>query len=87
MAEKRMIGRIQHKHAVESDWLKATGFTPKEGELIIYDPDTDHPYPRIKVGNGTDNVNALPFTDPEITLDEIDEICGVTMTTGEEASL
>ena len=31
--------RIQHKHDVEANWLKATTFTPKAGELIIYDVD------------------------------------------------
>ena len=87
MAEKNILGRIQHKHDVEENWLKATNFCPKEGELIIYDPDSAHTYPRMKVGNGTDNVNALPFVEPEITLDEIDAICGTVMTTGEEAQL
>ena len=27
--------RIQHKHDVEANWLKATTFAPKAGELII----------------------------------------------------
>lgn len=31
------------------------------GEIIIYDEDDNHNYKRIKVGNGTDNVNDLDF--------------------------
>ena len=31
--------RIQRKHDVEANWLKATTFAPKAGELIIYDVD------------------------------------------------
>lgn len=53
--------RIQQKHDIETNWLKATGFIPKEGEIIVYDADDAHQYPRIKIGNGADNVNALSF--------------------------
>jgi hypothetical protein len=31
------------------------------GEIIIYDEDDNHDYKRIKIGNGTDNVNDLDF--------------------------
>jgi len=31
MSEKRINGRIQHKHDVEANWNKATNFAPKEG--------------------------------------------------------
>lgn len=40
----------------------ATNFTPLNGETIIYDEDDNHNYKRIKIGNGIDNVNNLPFT-------------------------
>lgn len=63
MAEKRLNTRIVHKHAVEADWLKATGFIPMAGELIVYDADADYSYERIKIGDGTSNVNSLPFVD------------------------
>jgi hypothetical protein len=39
----------------------ATNFSPLAGELIIYDPDVNNPYPRFKVGDGETNVNDLPF--------------------------
>lgn len=72
MSEKRIIGRAIQKHDVEKNWQKATGFTPMSGEIIIYDRDDNVPdeslrgtysYARFKVGDGTQNVNALPFVD------------------------
>lgn len=59
--EKNINSRIQHKHDIEANWLKATNFIPKAGELIIYDVDATHTEPRLKIGNGTTSVNDLPF--------------------------
>ena len=61
MAEKNLKARIVHKHDVEANWLLATNFTPLKGELIVYDIDETHPYERIKIGDGVQNVNDLPF--------------------------
>lgn len=64
MAEKNLNNiRIVNKHDTEVNWLKATGFTPKQGELIVYDIDENYDYERIKIGDGVQNVNALPFVD------------------------
>lgn len=63
MSEKRINGRIVLKHDVESNWKLATGFTPMAGEIIIYDIDSNYNYERIKIGDGVQNVNALPFAD------------------------
>ena len=62
MPNKTIKTRIIQKHAVESDWLKATNFIPLKGELIIYDADATCTYPRFKVGDGITNVNDLPFS-------------------------
>lgn len=62
MAEKTFSSRIVHKHDTEENWLKATSFTPKQGEIIIYDVDASYSYERIKIGDGVKNVNDLPFT-------------------------
>ena len=59
--EKQLNGRIIHKHDTEINWLKAIGFTPKQGELIVYDVDENYNYQRIKIGDGIHNVNELPF--------------------------
>lgn len=59
--EKTMKARVQHKHDVEANWLKATNFTPLVSEIIVYDPDENYDYPRIKIGDGKTNINSLPF--------------------------
>lgn len=61
MAEKNIKTRIIHKHDTEENWNKATNFIPKQGEIIVYDIDSSHSYERIKVGDGTTNVNSLPY--------------------------
>lgn len=53
--------RIQQKHDVEANWLKATTFIPKAGELIVYDIDDTHNFPRFKIGDGSTVVTNLPF--------------------------
>ena len=61
MAEKTLKTRLIQKHDTESNWRFATNFVPKDGELIIYEIDSEHPIPRMKVGDGETNVNDLPF--------------------------
>lgn len=61
MTEKIINTRIINKHAVESDWLKAVNFTPKQGEFIVYDKDSTYNYERFKIGDGTTPVNDLEF--------------------------
>ena len=62
MAEKNFNNvRIVNKHDTETNWQKATGFIPKQGELIVYDIDENYDYERIKIGDGVQNVNDLPF--------------------------
>lgn len=61
MAEKNFNTRIVHKHDTEENWNKATNFIPKQGEIIVYDPDTNCRYSRMKIGDGIRNVSDLPF--------------------------
>lgn len=61
MAEKNLNARIVHKHDTEENWNKATNFIPKQGEIIVYDPDTNCRYSRMKIGDGIRNVSDLPF--------------------------
>ena len=63
MAEKNVNARIVHKHDTEANWLKATSFIPKQGELIVYDIDSNYDYERIKIGDGSTLVSSLPFVD------------------------
>ena len=59
--EKNMNTRIQHKHDIEVNWEKAINFIPKKGELIVYDPDENYNYSRVKIGDGISTANELPF--------------------------
>lgn len=63
MAEKTISTRIIHKHDTEANWSKATNFTPKQGEIIIYDIDSTYNYERFKIGDGETLVTSLPFAD------------------------
>ena len=86
MSEKTLNTRIQHKHDTEANWLKATTFIPKKGELIVYDIDATHDYERIKMGDGETLVNNLPFIYEPVTAADIEEICGASITTIDEVS-
>ena len=67
MSEKNFTNvRIVHKHDVEANWLKATNFRPKQGEIIVYDRDNTYNYERIKVGDGETLVSSLPFVDDAV---------------------
>lgn len=66
MSEKTLTNvRIVHKHDIEENWLKATNFIPKQGELIIYDVDDKYNYERMKIGDGISLINDLPFGSPD----------------------
>ena len=60
--------RIQLKTDTSTNWAKATNFKPKAGELVYYSD-----IKRIKIGDGTTAVSALPFvggytvTNPALT--------------------
>lgn len=71
---KTVKTRIQHKHDIEANWIKATHFAPLAGELIIYDAETSStdltgtgrtepiPYVRFKFGDGTTPITDLAFS-------------------------
>ena len=77
MAEKVLSSRIIHKHDTAANWAKATNFVPKQGELIVYDIDADYAYERIKIGDGTRNINALQFVDDVLRAALIEQINAV----------
>lgn len=73
MAEKTLNNiRIVNKHDTEANWLKATGFIPKKGELIVYDKDSTYSYERFKIGDGSTVVSSLPFADAN----KVDKVAG-----------
>ena len=80
MAEKNLKARIVHKHDIEANWILAENFTPKQGEIIVYDVDDTHSYERFKIGDGVQNVNDLPFYDEGVreSIDELSALIGDT---------
>ena len=78
MAEKTLNTRFQMKTDTEENWLKATNFIPKNGEIIIYAIDATHNYQRVKVGDGKTLVNNLPFINDAITESTINSTCVFT---------
>ena len=54
-------GRIFLKNGSEADWNRITKFIPGPGEIIIYNPDENHEYSRIKAGDGVHLPKDLPF--------------------------
>ena len=79
MSEKILKGRSVQKHDIEANWLKATNFIPKQGEIIIYDKDSTHSYERVKVGDGATLVSSLPFIDDN----KVDKVAGKGLSTND----
>ena len=80
MAEKTLNNiRVINKHDTEANWLKATGFIPKQGELIVYDKDSTYSYERFKIGDGSTLVSALPFADAN----KVDKVTGKGLSTND----
>lgn len=83
MAEKNLKARIVHKHDVEVNWLLATNFIPKQGEVIVYDIDNTHSYERFKIGDGEQNVNDLPFANDALRAELLEQINSVNAKIGD----
>lgn len=60
MPEKILKAHVLCKHDSETNW-NTSPYTPKQGELIIYDTDSTYSYPRVKIGNGVSTASNLPF--------------------------
>lgn len=74
MSQDKTKVRIKHKHKTEENWLKdvypngdttqeklENRFIPLDGEVIIFDADSTHEFPRLKFGDGENDVCDLPF--------------------------
>lgn len=61
MSNKTIQARIVNMHDVEERWNQAVTFVPRAGELIVYDVDNNHSFPRFKIGDGKTAVVSLPF--------------------------
>ena len=63
--------RIQNRHDTEANWTTASNatkpFIPLKGEVIVYDPDTTHTTPRVKIGDGVTKVGNLAFVGGDLS--------------------
>jgi hypothetical protein len=74
-----MKARVSQLHKTEAEWDKLPGFVPIEGEFIIFDPDKQHKYARLKVGDGVTKLKDLPFfidsaIDDNVTKKRLNEV-------------
>lgn len=63
-----MKARISNLHKTEIEWLKLGSWVPEAGELIVYDPDENYTYSRLKVGDGINTLQDLSFFVDKATL-------------------
>ena len=67
MKDSNMKARICQLHKTEAEWNKLADFVPLCGELIVFDPDRQHRYARVKIGDGRTKLQNLSFLiDPAI---------------------
>ncbi len=55
-----MKARVSNLIKTEAEWL-TLDFKPLPGELVIYAPDNNFKYARIKIGDGDHSLKELPF--------------------------
>ncbi len=53
---------VSQRHNIESYWKANPNFVPNSGEIIVYDADETYKFPRIKIGDGSTTIEALPFS-------------------------
>lgn len=60
------------KTDLASNWAKAINYVPEKSVIIVYEYEDGAP--RIKLGNGVDKVNDLPFlvNPPQVTQDTLE---------------
>ncbi len=56
-----MKARVSQLYKTEAEWLKLPKFKPFPGEIIIFAPDDQHSYARMKIGDGNTLLTDLPF--------------------------
>ncbi len=74
--DSNMRARICQLHRTESEWNKLPDFIPLQGELIVFDPDRQHRYARIKIGDGITKLKNLSFLIDLAVDDFITNHCG-----------
>ena len=82
MSNNILRARLINIHDVEYNWNRATTFIPRAGEVVVYDVDENHSYPRFKIGDGRRSVVELPFALEDTIRDFFGEDSGVVYLDG-----
>jgi hypothetical protein len=56
-----MKARISQLCKTEAEWDNLFDFVPFKGEAIIFNPDKQYSYARVKIGDGLTKLKDLPF--------------------------
>lgn len=56
-----MKARLSLLHKQEAEWNKLSNWKPAAGEVVVYDPDENYDYARLKIGDGTKTLKELNF--------------------------
>ena len=56
-----MKARVSQLCKTEAEWTNLPDFVPLKGETIIFSPDKQYNYARLKVGDGSTKLKDLPF--------------------------
>ena len=77
-----MKARISQLHKTEQEWHAMLPWVPEPGELVVYDPDENHTYARIKVGDGIRTLQELDFFIDSAIVELLNQIKFVTVNDG-----
>ena len=56
-----MKARVSQLYKTEAEWSGLPDFVPFKGEFVIFSPDKQHSYARLKIGDGSTPLKNLPF--------------------------
>lgn len=70
-----LTARVCQLHDTEANWIKnANDKVLNAGEIVVYDPDAQHTYQRIKIGDGKTPLKDLKFVIEEnLTTDKLQQ--------------
>ena len=66
---KQMKAKVVFKHETATNWAQSN-YVPNQGEIVIYDGETDGEPQRFKLGDGEHKVKDLPFASIDLDLVE-----------------
>lgn len=56
-----MKARVSQLCKTEAEWAGLPDFVPLQGEVVIFSPDKQYKYARLKIGDGKTLLRNIPF--------------------------